>query len=250
MEEVLKIEAGGRTLNIEKGYLAKQSDGSAVVKYGETIVLVTAVSSKEEKEDVDFFPLLCDYREQTSAAGKIPGGFFKREGKPTEREILVSRLIDRSIRPLFPEDYRKDIQVVSFVLSVDQENDPDILSIIGASAALISSRIPFSTPIGAVRVGLIEDKFVLNPTISELEKSKLNLILSGTENSIIMLEGWAKEIGEEKFLEAIKFGFENIKEIIESQKSWLSEKEEFIPFYDETLQKKAEEFLKNRILGA
>ncbi|HDN98029.1 MAG TPA: polyribonucleotide nucleotidyltransferase, partial [bacterium] len=189
MEEVLKIEKGGRILNIEKGYVAKQSDGSAIVKYGETIVLVTAVASKEEREDVDFFPLLCDYREQTSAAGKIPGGFFKREGKPTEREILVSRLIDRSIRPLFPEDYRKDVQIVSFVLSADQDNDPDILSIIGASAALISSKIPFSTPIGAVRVGLIDNKFVINPTISQLENSELNLVISGTENSIVMIEG-------------------------------------------------------------
>ena len=247
MEEVLKIEKGGRILNIEKGYVAKQSDGSAIVKYGETIVLVTAVASKEEREDVDFFPLLCDYREQTSAAGKIPGGFFKREGKPTEREILVSRLIDRSIRPLFPEDYRKDVQIVSFVLSADQDNDPDILSIIGASAALISSKIPFSTPIGAVRVGLIDNKFVINPTISQLENSELNLVISGTENSIVMIEGWAKEIREDKFLEAIMFGFENIKDIIEIQKCWLSEKEEFSPFHDEVLEEKAENFLKDKI---
>jgi len=244
-----KIETniGNRILTIEHGELAKQSDSAVLVKYGETIVLVTVVSG-EEKENTDFFPLICDYREQTSAAGKIPGGFFKREGKPSDREILVSRLIDRSIRPLFPDNYFKEIQIVSFVLSVDQENDPDFLSIIGASSALCSSKILWQGPIGVVKIGLIDDKFVINPTISQFEKSKLSLTLSGTENSIIMVEGWAKEISEEKFLEAIFLGFENIKNLIEMQKVLISPKDVVDKIEEnKELKEKTENFLNIRL---
>jgi len=244
----IEIGTGDSILSIEKGNVARQADGSVWVRCGETIVLVTAVAAKEEREDADFFPLTCDYREQFSAAGKIPGGFFKREGRPSERETLICRLIDRSIRPLFPENYFKEVQIISFVLSLDPENDPDLLSIIGASAALTSSKIPFSGPIGAVKVGLIEDTFVINPTISQLENSQLSLLLSGTEDSIIMMEGWAKEISEEKFLEAVSLGFEKIKEVISAQKPWIAQKEENVSAeQDKQIKEKAEKLLQEKL---
>ncbi|HOK79353.1 MAG TPA: polyribonucleotide nucleotidyltransferase [bacterium] len=217
--EKLEIELGNKLVTIETGSLAKQAAGSVTVSCGETVVLVT-VTTKKSEEIRDFFPLTCDYREQTSAAGKIPGGFFKREGRPSEREILVSRLIDRSIRPLFPEDFTDEVQVVSFVLSADQENDPDILSVIGASGAILLSGLPFSGVVGCIRIGRIDDKFVINPTISELEKSTLNLVLSGTENSIVMLEGWAKELSEDLFIDATKFAFDSIKPLVKSLSCW------------------------------
>ncbi|MGB9641738.1 MAG: polyribonucleotide nucleotidyltransferase [Candidatus Ratteibacteria bacterium] len=217
--EKLEIELGNKLITIETGSLAKQAAGSVIASCGETVVLVT-VTTKKSEEIRDFFPLTCDYREQTSAAGKIPGGFFKREGRPSEREILVSRLIDRSIRPLFPEDFTDEVQIISFVLSVDQENDPDILSVIGASGAILLSGLPFSGVLGCVRIGRIDDKFVINPTISELEKSTLNLVLSGTERSIVMLEGWAKELSEDLFIDAARFAFDSIKPIIEALSCW------------------------------
>lgn len=244
----IEIGIGDSILSIEKGNVARQADGSVWVRCGETIVLVTAVAAKEEREDAAFFPLTCDYREEFSAAGKIPGGFFKREGRPSERETLICRLIDRSIRPLFPENYFKEVQIISLVLSLDPENDPDLLSIIGASAALTSSKIPFSGPIGAVKVGLVEDTFVINPTISQLENSQLSLLLSGTENSIIMMEGWAKEISEEKFLEAVSLGFEKIKEVIAAQKPWIAQKEESVSANpDEQIKEKAENLLQEKL---
>lgn len=214
MAEKITIPCGNSPITVELNKVAKQSSGSALVRKGDTIVLTTVVGAEEEREDIDFFPLVCDYREQTSAAGKIPGGFFKREGKPTEREILISRLIDRSIRPLFPEDYRREVQVVSFVLSADQENDTDILAIIGASFALSSSPIPLKKSISGVKVAMVDGKFLLNPTKQEIEKSNLNLIISGTENSIVMLEGQGKEISENDFLNAVEFGMENLKECL------------------------------------
>jgi len=215
----LEIELGGRPIIIETGLLAKQAAGAVTVSCGETVVLVAA-TTKPSEEIRDFFPLTCDYREQTSAAGKIPGGFFKREGRPSEREILVSRLMDRSIRPLFPDDFTDEVQIISFVLSVDQENDPDILSVIGGCCSVLLAGLPVSDVAGCVRIGRIDDKFVINPTISELEKSSLNLVLSGTEKSIIMMEGWAKEISEDTFIEATEFAFNAIGPLIKKISEW------------------------------
>lgn len=244
MEKVI-IPAGERNIEVEINTLAKQSNGSALVKCGDTVVLVTAVFSEEEKEEVDFFPLICDYREQTSAAGKIPGGFFKREGKPTEREILISRLIDRSIRPIFPENFYNEVQVISLVLSADQENDPDIFSVIGASFSLISSSIPFYQPIGCVRIGEKDGKFIINPTISEISQSSFNLVISATENFIIMLEGMGNEISEEKFLNAIEFGWNEIKKIVKIQQEFINPEKiklEEISI-EEEIERKIQEYL-------
>lgn len=209
---------GDREIIIETGRMAKQSHGAVTVQCGETVILATVVAAREVDEDKDFFPLMVDYRERTYAAGKIPGGFFKREGRPTEKEILTSRLIDRPIRPLFPEDYFNEVQVMVTVLSIDGVNQTDILSMIGASAALMISDIPFETPAGAVRIGLIDGQFVVNPSTSDLEKSQLDLVLSGSEEKIIMIEAGASEISEEKMLEAIHFGHKVIKETIALQK--------------------------------
>jgi polyribonucleotide nucleotidyltransferase len=208
------INSGEKNIEIEINSVAKQSSGSSLVRCGDTIVLVTAVCSEEEKEEIDFFPLTCDYREQTSAAGKIPGGFFKREGKPSEREVLVSRLIDRSIRPIFPNFFKKEVQIISLVLSADQENEPDILSVIGASTALLSSFIPFSIPVGCVRIVKKNGRFLINPSISEFNESQMNMVISATENSILMLEGMANEISENDFLNAIEIGWNEIKKMV------------------------------------
>ncbi|HOK57361.1 MAG TPA: polyribonucleotide nucleotidyltransferase, partial [bacterium] len=224
------ISSGEKNIEIELNSVAKQSHGSSLVRCGETIVLVTAVQSEEEKEDVDFFPLICDYREQTSAAGKIPGGFFKREGKPSEREVLVSRLIDRSIRPIFPENFYKEVQIISLVLSADQENEPDILSIIGASTSLLFSPIPFYIPVASVRIVKKNGKFLINPTISDSQESDLNLVISGTENSIVMLEGIANEISEEDFLTAIELGWNEIKKIVNVLKEITCQEKEKVEF--------------------
>ncbi len=170
MSHTLSLEIGGRILSIEIGKMGKQADGSAFVRYGDTVVFVAATSKKEPREDKPFLPLVVDYRENTYAAGKIPGGFFKREGRPTEREILVSRLIDRPVRSLFPEGYHNETQIVAMLLSADLENEPDTLALMGASAALCLSEIPFTTPIGAVKIGWLEDRYVVNPTAKELEK--------------------------------------------------------------------------------
>ncbi len=211
------INIGDRELRIETGHLAKQADGSALVQYGETVVLVSAVYNKQPFEEyIDFVPLTVDYRELYAAAGKIPGGFFKREGRPREKEILVSRLIDRSIRPLFPKEFNHEIQVIGLLLSSDQENEADILGIIAASVALSISEIPFNGPIAAVRMGWIDGKWVVNPTISQVENSKLNLVISGTEEGIIMLEGDAKEFPEDRLIEAIEIGHKEIKKILET----------------------------------
>ena len=213
----IKINLNGKIINIETGKIAKQSAGSIVVSCEGTIVLVTANSSKEPREGIDFFPLMVDYEEKFYAAGKIPGGFFKREGRPSKNAILTSRLIDRPLRPLFPKEYRNDVQIIATVLSYDQKNLPDILAMIGASAALWISDIPFQGPIGAVRIGLIENEFIINPGPEELENSKLNLIIAGTKDSIIMMEGEAKEIPEEIILKGINIAQESIRTIIEGQ---------------------------------
>ena len=214
MERRVEIQVGDRILRIETGRLAKQANGSVLLQYGDTIVLVTACYNDTPREGGDFFPLTVDYREYTYAAGKIPGGFFKREGKPTEKEVLTSRLIDRSIRPLFPEGYYNETQVIASVLSADQENDPDVLGLVGASAALYLSKSPFNNPIAGVRVGLIDNQFVLNPTNQQQTQSSLEIVVAGTETAIVMVEALAQEMPEEKMIEAILFGHEAIKNII------------------------------------
>lgn len=215
----IKINLNGKVITIETGKMAKQSAGSIVVSCEGTIVLVTANSTKEPREGINFFPLMVDYEEKFYAAGKIPGGFFKREGRPSKNAILTSRLIDRPLRPLFPKGYRNDVQVIATVLSYDQKNSPDILAMIGASTALRISDIPFQGPIGAVRVGLVENEFIVNPGPQELENSELNLIIAGTKGSIIMMEGEAKEVSEEIILKAIGIAQEAIKTIIEGQEN-------------------------------
>ena len=215
----MKVERkiGRENLVIETGKMAKQADGSVCVWYGGTMILVTACCSKELRKGIDFFPLTIEYQEKTYAAGRIPGGYFKREGRPTEKEILTARLIDRPVRPLFPKGFKNEVQVFAIVLSSDGENDSDVPAIIGASTALTISDIPFSGPVGAVRVGLVNDQLVANPTFEELETSTLNLIAVGLKDKIIMLEAGASEISEEKMLEAIGFAQEYINETIAIQ---------------------------------
>jgi polyribonucleotide nucleotidyltransferase len=205
---------GSTTLSIETGKLAKQAHGAAVVRYGDTVTLTAAVEG-EADEGRDFFPLVVDYREKTYAAGKFPGGFIKREGRPTTKETLTSRLIDRPIRPLFPAGYNHEVQIMSVVLSADKENDPDILSMIGASAALHLSHIPFLKPTAAVRIGRIGNELLVMPTHSQLEESELDLVVSGTRDAITMIEGFAREISEENMLQAILFGHHQIVSIID-----------------------------------
>lgn len=205
------MKLGNQELIIESGRLAKQADGAVWVQCGGTVVLTAVCSAKEPVEGQDFFPLTVDYREKTYAAGKIPGGFFKREGKPTEKEVLTSRLIDRPIRPLFPSSYFNEVQITSTVLSIDGENNPDLLAIIGASASLLISSVPFDKPIGAARIGLVDGKLILNPTYAELEKSVLDLVVAATEHDVVMIEGGAKEISEQQMLDAILFAQTHIK---------------------------------------
>lgn len=209
--ERIEVPFGAQKLIIETGKLAKQANGAVTVTVGETIVLVTACMANKVRESIDFFPLMVEYQEKTYAAGKIPGGFFKREGKPTESEILNSRVIDRSIRPLFPEGFYNDVQVVATVLSQDADNDPDVPAIIGASAALAISGIPFNGPLGAVRVGLVDGQLVANPTFKQREASAMDLVVVGNQDGIIMIEGEAAEVPESKIKEALKFAFEQIQ---------------------------------------
>ncbi|OGU63744.1 MAG: polyribonucleotide nucleotidyltransferase [Ignavibacteria bacterium RBG_16_36_9] len=212
-----EVGIGGKIFSIETGRYARQANGSVMVRYGDTMVLVTAVASTEVKEDQDFFPLQVEYREKTSAAGKFPGGFIKREGRPTEKEILSSRLIDRPIRPLFPENFMNETQIIAFVLSYDGQNDADVLSTIGASAALTISDIPFDGPIAEVRVGRINGQLIVNPTHSEIEQSDLELVVAGTSDSIIMVEGESKELGEDDLLNALRFAQAEIKKLFQLQ---------------------------------
>lgn len=210
-----EINWGGKTLTLETGKLARQANGAVLVTYGETIVLCTAVAHKKPMADVDFLPLTIHYQEKAYAAGRIPGGFFKREGKPSEQETLISRLIDRPIRPLFVSGFHNDTQVVCTVLSHDMENSPDIPSIIGASAALTLSGLPFLGPVGAARVGLIDGNFVLNPTLEEIPNSQLNLVVAGTADGVLMVESEAHELSESKMLEAVMFGHEHFQPVIQ-----------------------------------
>src|SRR5437762_1993166 len=196
MSEKISIRLGTQQIHLETGKLAKQADGAVTVQLGETIVVVAAVAATNAKPGQDFFPLTVDYREKASAAGKFPGGYFKREGRPTEKEILTCRLIDRPIRPLFPKGWYNEVQVQSILLSADGENDSDILGIIGASAALVVSDIPWDGPLGAVRLGRVKGQFVANPTHSQMRESDLDLVYVGNSSDIVMFEGSAKEITE------------------------------------------------------
>ncbi len=212
--DVFELELAGRKLSIETGRIAQLADAAVLVRYGDTVVLVTACASAEPKEGIDFFPLSVDYEERLYAVGKIPGGFIKREGRPTEKAILSARLIDRPIRPLFPHGYRNDVQVVATVLSVDQDNLPEIAAMIGSSAALSISTIPFQGPTGSVLVGRVDGELILNPNNEEREKSDLHLVVSGTKDAVMMVEAGAKEVPEDVMLEAIMFAHENIKKIV------------------------------------
>ena len=211
----VQVEVGGRPLTIETGKLAKQANGAVLVKYGDTQLLVTACMDSRPN-DRDFLPLTVDYREYTYSAGKIPGGFFKREGRPSEREILISRLIDRPMRPLFPEAWRNETQIVGLVLSADSENDPDVIAVTGASAAAFISDLPFEKPIAAVRVGLLDGQLVANPTTAEQKKSLLNIVVVGSEEAIIMIEAGGQEVSEDTIAEALSFGHEQIRRIIKA----------------------------------
>ncbi|MCJ7640343.1 MAG: polyribonucleotide nucleotidyltransferase [Desulfobacterales bacterium] len=218
MNQKLQIDFGGRPFSIETGKVAKQADGSVMVQYGETVVLVAAVTSDKKREGLDFIPLTVHYLEMTYAAGKIPGGFFKREGKPSDRETLISRFIDRPLRPLFPKGFQNETQIIAKVLSADLDNDPAILGMIGASAALTLSGTPFGGPIAGAKVGRIDGEYVLNPTAEELGLSDIDLFVAGSEDAIIMVEGSAKELREAEILEAILFGHRSLKPVIDLQK--------------------------------
>lgn len=218
MVQYLETDFAGRPISIETGKVAKQANGSVLVRYGETVVLVTVVASDKKREGLDFIPLTVNYLEMTYAAGKIPGGFFKREGKPSDHETLISRFIDRPLRPLFPKGFQNEVQVIATVLSADPDNDPAVLGMIGASAALSISDIPFFGPIAGAKVGRIDGEYVLNPAPGELELSDIDLFVAGSENAIIMVEGSAKEVKEEEILEAIIFGHQSLLPVIHLQK--------------------------------
>src|SRR5712691_3540360 len=213
-----ELQIGGRTLSLETGAVARQANGACVIRYGDTVVLATACF-KEGNVIGDFMPLTVDYKEYTYAGGRIPGGFFKREGRPTEKEILTSRLIDRPMRPSFAEGYRQETQIIALVLSADGESDPDTLAINAASAALIISEIPFSNPIGAVRVGYVNNQIVINPTNAQRDVSDLDLVVAGTDTAIVMVEAGAREVAESVILDALETAHNEIRRICDLQKA-------------------------------
>lgn len=250
-----EVEIKGKRIIFETGEIAKQSDGAVVVRCGDTVVLATAVAAKSVKEGLDFFPLTIDYQEKAYAAGKIPGGFFKREGRPSEKEVLTSRLIDRPIRPLFPDGFRSETQGIVSVLSYGNENIADILGIIGMSAALMISDIPFNGPVAAVRVGRIDGSFIINPDLSESERVDMNLVVAGTESSVLMVEGEALEVSEATLLEAIDYAHSEIKRITAIQKDFTNstgrEKRKFaLSVADEELNSKVREHVIDRLKDA
>jgi polyribonucleotide nucleotidyltransferase len=218
MTHSMQIDIQGHPFSIETGKVAKQADGGVVVRYGDSMVIATVVATKSAREGQDFFPLTVDYREKAYAGGRIPGGYFKREGAPVKKEVLTSRLIDRPIRPLFPDGFRNEVQVICLAISGDPQHDPDVLAMNGASAALAISGIPFSGPVGAVRVGLIDGQFVANPTTEQQTVSQLEIVVAGTEEGVLMVEAGAKEVSEDKMLEAIAFGHEQCKRLARMQK--------------------------------
>ena len=238
------VEVGGRPLILETGKIAKQANGAIVARYGDTVVLTTACMASTAN-DRDFLPLTVDYRENTYSAGKIPGGFFKREGRPSEKEILTSRLIDRPMRPLFPEAWRNETQIVSMVLSADSDNDPDVIAVTGASAACYCSDLPFEKPIAAVRVGLLDGQLVANPTVADQKKSLMNIVIAGTEDAIVMVESGALEVSDEAVVDALEFGHAQIKKIVAAIKELNAQlkpkKVTVAPFpFDESLYKEIE----------
>src|SRR5437899_2533069 len=220
MPHSVQAQINNTSLSIETGKVAKQADGAVVVRCGGTMVLSTVVAAKTPMEgrDRDFLPLTVEYRERAYAGGRIPGGFFKREGRPDEKETLTCRLIDRPLRPLFPKAFRNELQVINLVVSADDENDPDVLAMVGSSAAVALSGIPFSGPIGAVRVGLVDGRLVANPTYKQLAASPLELVIAGTEDAILMVESGGREISEEQMLEALAFGQQQCGELARIQK--------------------------------
>ena len=222
MSHTVQLDINGQPFSLETGKVAKQADGAVVVRYGGTMVLATCVAAKTAREGQDFFPLTVEYRERAYAGGRIPGGYFKREGAPVKKEILTSRLIDRPVRPLFPEGFRNEVQVICLVISGDQENDPDVLAMNGASAALCLSGMPFEGPVGAVRVGQVDGRFVVNPTTEQQSASTLELVIAGTEEAVLMVEAGAKEVPEETMLEAIAFGHAECKKLARMQKDLVS----------------------------
>ncbi len=255
MEKTFQTKMGGRSFEVQVGKVAQQANGSVWVRYGDTVVLVTAVASSEPRENIDFFPLSVDYEERLYSVGKIPGGFIKREGKPTEKAVLTSRLIDRPIRPLFPKGYRNDVQVIATVLSVDQDCTPDVVAMLGASIALSISDIPFDGPTGSVILGLIDGNFVVNPTAEEREKSKMHLVVSGTKDAIMMVEAGANEVPEEIILDAILFAHDEIKNIVSFIEEIVQEvgkpKQEIQLFeIDETIEYEVREFATEKMFQA
>jgi len=251
----VECEIGGRTLIIETGRVAKQAAGSVTVRYGDTIVLVTACASADPREGIDFLPLTVDYLEKTFAAGKIPGGFFKREGKPTEKETLTSRFIDRPIRPLFPEGWACETQIIATVLSADTDNDPDTLAMIGASTALTISDIPFNGPIGGCRIGRVDGQIVINPTLTQLNDTDLEIILAASKDAIVMVEGGAQEASESEMIAALKAGHEALQPVIAAQnqlRALVNKEKRVIPPVekDVALEGKVREFAQGRLVKA
>src|ERR1051326_1152884 len=218
MPDKITVQLGAKSINIETGKLAKQADGAVTVQLGESIVIVAAVAASTAKPGQDFFPLTVDYREKAAAAGRFPGGYFKREGRPTEKEILTSRLIDRPIRPLFPKGWYNEVQVQCIVLSADGENDPDMLAVVGASASLMVSDIPWEGPIGAARIGRVNGQLIANPTHAQMAESDLDIVYVGNATDLVMFEGSGKEISEADFNAALKFGHDGIQPMIAAQK--------------------------------
>src|SRR5215467_5756097 len=212
------IKLGNKDLTVETGRVAKQADGSVIVSYGDTMLLVAAVGALTPREGVDFFPLTVEYRESNYAAGRIPGNYFRREGRPNEKEVLTSRLIDRPCRPLFAEGYRNETQVIASVISADPDNNPDVIAITGASCALYLSDIPFLNPIAGVRIGLIEGRYIINPTYDEVRDSRLNLVVAGTEEAIVMVEAGSSEVSEEIMVEALMLAHKEINRLCRWQK--------------------------------
>src|SRR3954447_16909817 len=209
-----ELTLSGKTLRFETGKLAKQADGSVIVRYGDSVVLVTACRAASPREGIDFLPLTVDYREYTYAPGRIPGGFFKREGKPAEKEVLTCRVIDRPIRPLFPAGWRYETQIIALVLSADTENDTDVLAITGASAALALSGIPFEKTIAGVRVGLVDGKYVVNPTFEQRKQGKLDIVVAGSKDGLVMVEAGAKQVSEEEVVGGLNAAHNAIKQIV------------------------------------
>jgi polyribonucleotide nucleotidyltransferase len=218
MTHTIEVDVNGHPLSLETGKVAKQAEGAVVVRHGGTVVLATCVVARSATKGQDFFPLTVEYRERAYAGGRIPGGYFKREGRPVEKEILTSRLIDRPVRPLFPKGFKNEVQVICLAISADQENDPDVLAMNGASAALCLSGIPFGGPIGAVRVGIVDGRMVANPTTSEQDRSPLDLVIAATEEAVLMVESGSRESSEEAYLEAIAFGHQECRRLVRAQK--------------------------------